>query len=266
MSTDCSAALETALPARDNALTAPPLRVWRLARGVVHILAMWLAALLLAPRLRGAGQRALVHRCAARLLDILGVQVTVRGEIPLPEQPLLLVANHVSWLDTYAIHTVSAARFVAKAEVRDWPIIGTVAARFGTFFIRRGSCRAAYHTKQALAGALRAGGVVAAFPEGTTTDGRAVGRFYPALLQAAIDAGVPVQPVAIRYRTAAGARSDAAVFIDDMTIAESVRRLLRTPALVAEVAFCRPLEPGGLTRRDLANAARHSVAQALVGL
>jgi 1-acyl-sn-glycerol-3-phosphate acyltransferase len=240
-----------------------PTQLRRFAALLRELLRMWIVALTWARYVRGRRRDALVQRLAARALAALGVRVVVRGHRPPARWPVLIVANHVSWLDTYAINTVNSACFVAKSEVATWPIVRTIARRFGTFFIVRGNNRSAARTKDALAAALRAGRAVAAFPEATTTDGRSLGRFYPAMLQAAVDAEVAVQPVAIRYRTADGGHADAAAFVGDMTVAESVRSIVREPLLVAEITFCPPFLAAGQSRRELAARARATIGAVL---
>ena len=115
----------------------------------------------------------------------------------------------------------------------------------------------------AVARALGLGERVAVFPEGTTTDGTTVGRFFPALFQAAIDARAPVQPVALRYRDTHGRPSAAPVFVGDTTVLASVRRVLREPTLAAEAILGPSLDPAGRTRRELAEHTRDWIAATL---
>lgn len=237
-------------------------RALRLVGLAAALLRMWLGALLRAPRLAGETRGAFVHSSARRLLDALAVEVVVRGRPPDPRRPVLLVANHVSWLDSYAIHTVTDARFVAKSEIRAWPLIGTIAERFGTIFLVRGNRRDAWRTMKRAARALRAGDSVAAFPEGTTTGGDGMGRFYPALFQAAVDARVPVQPVAVRYYGADGEPTSAAAYIGDMSIRDSLANMVGERRLAVEVVFGAPLAPGA-DRRALCRAAEDAVRTAL---
>lgn len=233
----------------------------RLGRLGAHLLRTWIAAHALAPRLSPEARGRFMRRSARHLLRALAVDVRIHGT-PTGD-PRLLVANHVSWIDTYALHTVVPARFVAKSEVAAWPVIGAIAQRFGTIFIKRGCFRSAARTVGALAEALCRGDSVAAFPESTTSDGRALLPFFPALFQSAVLTGARVQPVALRYRDASGARSTAAPFVGEMTVAESIRRVLREPRLTVEVLFCQPIDPYGLTRRELAVRSRAAIAAAL---
>ena len=207
---------------------------------------------------------ALAVDCARRTLAILGVRVARTGAIGLDDGPLLVVANHVSWLDVYLLNAFATARFVAKSDVRGWPLVGPIAAAFGTFFIVRGSYRDAARVKDAIVDALRRGERVVVFPEGTTTDGTRVSRFYAALLQAAVDTGAPVQPVAIRYAGPDGALEPAAAFIDDMSFATSLARVLRLPGLVAQVHIAPSFPSTHRTRRELAFLTRRWITAALL--
>jgi 1-acyl-sn-glycerol-3-phosphate acyltransferase len=114
--------------------------------------------------------RSILRRLARQTLAILGVRVVRGGRGGPAPRPVLVVANHVSWLDVYALQAGQGGRAVAKREVRDWPIAGAIV---------RGSPRDAARVKDAVAAALRAGERVVVFPEGTTSDGAGVGRFYP---------------------------------------------------------------------------------------
>ena len=203
------------------------------------------------------------QRWARRLLDALDVQVRLRGHVPAPNAPLLVVANHISWLDSYALNTAMQARFVAKSEVGTWLVIGPIARAFDTFFLRRGSCRAAARMAAALATALERGTPVGVFPEGTTSWGHGLLPFYTAMFQAAVWSGARIQPVALRYCDATGQHTDAPAYVDDVSVLDSVRRIVGEPRLIAELVFCAPIDPAGHTRRELAALARKAIATAL---
>jgi 1-acyl-sn-glycerol-3-phosphate acyltransferase len=235
------------------------LRLLRLARVVLQL---YFHARAARARPRADG-RTDVQRWARRVVAAVGIELRVRGHVVRPDAPLLVVANHVSWLDSYLLNTVTTARFVAKSEVAGWPVIGTIARAFATVFLRRGSCRAAARVAAALADALATGVPVAAFPESTTSDGNGLLPFYPAMFQAAVWSGARVQPVAIRYRDAAGRRTDAPAYVGDMSVLDSLRRVIRAPHICAELIFCAPLDPTGRTRRELAALAHRAIASAL---
>lgn len=157
------------------------------------------------------------------LLAAAGVRVVVTG--PRPRPGSLVVANHVSWLDVLALNRVVGVRMLAKAEVRDWPLVGPMAARAGTVFLDRDRLRALPGAVAAVAGALREGACIGVFPEGTTRCGRDLGRFRPAAFQAALDAGAPVVPVALSYADTDDAPDASAAFVGDDTLFASLIRV-----------------------------------------
>jgi 1-acyl-sn-glycerol-3-phosphate acyltransferase len=228
-----------------------------------QLLLLLLGAVVVAPRLTPGRRGSLSARLAARTLRTLHVRVRRFGAAPY-DGPMLLVANHISWLDVYALNAlVGGPRSVAKSEVARWPFAGAIARGFGTFFHVRGRYRDAARVKNAVAVALRAGERVLVFPEGTTTEGGSVGRFHAALFQAAVDAGVPVQPVAIRYPMADGSPDPAASFVGEMTFVESLVRVLGRRRLEARLTFGPVLSSAGRTRRELAALSHAFVTLAL---
>ncbi len=255
--------LRTPKAARNRVARRPRrvVRAWRVARMLLEV-GLSLVRALVRSRGDGAAPSRFAARSAKRTLAALNVRLRVRGAPPVTTGAVLVVANHVSWLDVYALNAVAPARFLAKREVRGWPIVGLIAARTGTIFIVRGSFRDAARVKDRVASELAAGRRVVVFPEGTTTDGTSVERFYAAMLQAAVDAGAAVQPVAIRYTDAAGRLQPAAAFVGDMTFVESLRRVLREPLIDAELTFGAPIA-AARSRRELARATREWIVRAL---
>ena len=227
--------------------------VVRVVAGVAVLLAGLLTFPLL-PLLRARSRAGAGRLIARALLAALGVRYHGSGR--LPRQGALLVVNHVSWLDPLVTAAYSSARLVAKSDVRDYPVIGWLAARAGTLFIDRNRPRTLPGTVAEVADVLREGGVVVVFPEGTTWCGRAGGPFRPALLQSAIDADVPVVPVTVRFRYADGTGTTVAAFVGDDTLVASLRRVITTRGLRVEVRAHPALHPApGASRRSLANAA-----------
>ncbi|MFD5587856.1 lysophospholipid acyltransferase family protein [Streptomyces sp. NPDC014802] len=236
-------------------VTAVPRAVLRLT-GVVVLLLAGIALSPLGARIPAPA----VRRWCRWIVRAAGVRVRITGTAP-PTGGLLLVANHISWLDIPLLAAVRPARMLAKSEIRHWPLAGALAARGGALFIDRDRLRALPGTVARLAEALRAGQAVAVFPEGSTWCGRSGGRFRRAAFQAALDASVPVQPVRIRYRHAGGALSTAPAFVGDDPLMASVWRVVTAREVVAEVRVCRPLGPGDhADRRTLADAA-HRLTQ-----
>jgi len=205
----------------------------------------------------------MIARFADRMLRGLGVRVRIRGPQPCLRHQMILVENHVSWLDPHLLNLVCRARFIAKWEVASYPVFGTVVRQFGAIFIRRGCIRDAYRVKSEAAATLSKREHVAFFPEGTTSSGDRINYFYPALFQAAIDSGATVQPIAIRWHHADGRLNHDAAFLGDMTLVESIALMLKHRVIYAEVTLCEPLEAAGTSRRDLAHRTRIAIAEKL---
>ncbi|GIH90887.1 lysophospholipid acyltransferase family protein [Planobispora siamensis] len=176
----------------------------------------------------------------------------------------LFVANHVSWLDPLVMAAALPCRLLAKREVLGWPLVGGLAAASGALFIDRERLSALPRAVADVAGALAAGEPVAAFPEGTTRCGREMGAFRPAVFQAALDAGAPVRPVAIRYLDASGAPATGPAFIGDDTLMASLLRVVAFRRLTVEVTLLPPVTAHD--RRTLAWAAESSVASVVVAV
>lgn len=194
-----------------------------------------------------------------QLLALLGVRVQLSGATPAAPEGLL-VANHVSWLDIAVIASLLPGRFVAKRELRDWPLLGSLAEAAGTYFIRRGG-----HATQALSERLecqlRGGGRVLLFPEGTTTRGTSLRRFHPRLFAAAAAGSATIQPLALRYGRAPDGR-DLAPFVDEDSLLPHLLRLLGIPGLEVHVVLAPAFVAVG-SRSALARRAQAAVAGAL---
>jgi 1-acyl-sn-glycerol-3-phosphate acyltransferase len=197
-------------------------------------------------------------------MDILAVQLRVTGVNPRAANlPVMLVANHISWLDIYVLNSVLPARFVAKSEVRGYPLVGWLSERVGTLFIRRARARDVGRVTDELTRALLGGDPVAVFPEGTTSDGATVMKFHSSLVQAAVQAGAELQPVAIRYLRGDGTRCEEAAFIGSTTLVESLKRIAAQPRIHVEITFLPPIPAAGRSRGELAAAARETILRSM---
>ncbi|MFJ1807422.1 MULTISPECIES: lysophospholipid acyltransferase family protein [unclassified Streptomyces] len=230
--------------------TAAPRAALRLTAVVVLVL----AGVVLAP-LGGRLPARTVRWWSRAVVRAAGVRVRVTGASAPTGTGLLLVANHISWLDIPLLAAVRPARMLAKAEIRRWPVAGALVTRGGVLFIDRDRLRALPATVARIADALRAGRAVAVFPEGSTWCGRAQGHFRHAVFQAALDARVPVQPVRIRYRDRDGAAGTAAAFVGDDPLLTSLWRVVSTRGLEADVEVLPVLAPGSHPDRGTLAAA-----------
>lgn len=231
---------------------------WRLLRMGLHLLHGIAVMALRFPALDAAGRQQRIRWWSAKLVRVAGLQLQVSGT-PRPGATLLL-ANHVSWLDIAAIHAVAPqARFVSKADVLAWPLLGWLIRGAGTLFIERERKRDALRVLHQVAQALQAGDTVAVFPEGTTGDGETLLPFHANLMQAAIATGTPVQGVALRYSDPAHRFSPAAQFLGETTLLQSVWRVLSAQALSVHVELLLPQGARHADRRALAEHVRGQI-------
>jgi 1-acyl-sn-glycerol-3-phosphate acyltransferase len=231
-----------------------------MGHALLHAIGGWFIITLLFPRWSEQRRQATVQAWSIRMLRILGVPLKVEGTPPL-QGPVLLVANHISWLDMLVMHAARHCRFVSKSDVRHWPLIGTLATGGGTLYIEREKRRDAMRVVHHMRKRLEAGDVVAVFPEGTTGDGRSLLPFHGNLIQAAISAGVPVLPVGLRFVDAAtGEDSTGPAYVGDDTLVGSLWRTLAGRPFVAQVRFGVPQSAAGRDRRQWAADLREAVA------
>ena len=186
-------------------------------------------------------------------------------------RPVMIVANHVSWVDIFAINAVQPSCFVAKDDIASWPLIGTLVGRVGTLFLERGRRQAVHHAIQRVAESLRDGRRIAVFPEGTTGTGDTLMPFHANLIEAAVQAEADLQPIALRYRGRDGERlsGEGGVmdFVGDISFVGSVWRITGSPMVWAEVralpVIALPDWAGNRARHQLARSAREAIASDL---
>ena len=236
---------------------------WRLSLLLLHVLAgIWLS--LNIKKIRLADGKTLpdprpVSRWSARALKIMGIRIIDHGKPP--SNPGLVVANHISWVDIPVINSLTGAAFLSKNSIRYWPVIGWFAAASGTIFIRRGK-HEAQQVSNAIAERLLEKRNLAIFPEGTTSDGSKVRRFFPRLFAAAIKTGSPVIPIALRY-TSEGKPDKHIPYIKGRSFLAILFGILARKESKVHVYFCDPILPSGQDRRSLANLSRSTLQAAL---
>jgi 1-acyl-sn-glycerol-3-phosphate acyltransferase len=237
--------------------------LWRLVRVVLHVLR---GVAIVALRFRSLDAKARqrhIGRWSLGLLHALGVGLVSEGQFR--SRATLVTVNHVSWLDIAAVHAVCPqARFVSKADVKHWPLLGWLIGAVGTLFIERERKRDAMRVVHQMAESLAAGDVVAVFPEGTTGDGRALLPFHANLLQAAIAAEAPVQPVALRYTEPGFDYSPAVSWLGATTLVHSVWTIACARGVQVRVAALPARGSAHADRRALAQTLREDIESALV--
>ena len=238
--------------------------VWRLLCSVLHGL-HGLGIVLLRFHAYDLAQRHVrVQWWAEKMLRLMGVSMAVEGRVQ--DGAVLLVANHVSWLDINVLHAVvPQARFVSKSAIQHWPLVGQLADAAGTLYLERERKRDALRVVHLVAKALNDGQKVAVFPEGTTSDGRSLLPFHANLLQAAITTATPVQPVALRFSDPRDRISPVVEFIGATTLVESLWRVACGEGLVAHVTLLAARVSMGADRRELAEQLRRDVEGCVLG-
>ena len=215
------------------------------------------------PFLASAVRDLLKRYWSRQLLALLGISLEAEHAALDRIGRGLVVANHVSFVDIFAINAALPSGFVAKDDVATWPLIGWLARRNGTVFITRGKRRSAQRTQQEISASLSIGRRLTIFPEGTTSAGDRVLPFHGALFQAAIDAGAPIHALAIEYLDHFGNVSAAAAYIDDVSLLDCLRQILGSQGLRVRLRLAASFAPPHADRRHVAHAAHQAVAGTL---
>jgi 1-acyl-sn-glycerol-3-phosphate acyltransferase len=224
-----------------------------------HLIGGLLMVTVLLRFLKPHQQDGIIRRWSSKCLRILKVHMRIEGARPsLHETGILFVSNHISWIDVLALNAIRPMRFVAKAEVRDWPVIGHLAARAGTLFFTRRP-QELLQVNRLMSSLLTRGQCVALFPEGTTSHGDTVLRFHSGLFQSAAEQQALVWPIALRYHDTNGVVAHHAAFIGDQSLLDSIQQVLRQPALHLHIRFLPTLAASQYDRYELAHRARTAI-------
>lgn len=240
------------------------IRALRWARMLLHVAQGLLITGLVYPRVLPATRAALTQAWAQKLLRILNVTLSIHGARPDDDaRNLYVVANHISWLDIFVINATQPSRFIAKSEIRDWPIAGWLCEAAGTLFVRRNKRSDTTRINREIHDALAAGDAVALFPEGTTTGGDRLLKFHTSLFEPAVVNQALVAPAALRYRHNNGEAADTAIFIGETTFAQSIAAIIATRHMIAEITFAPQIIAAEKSRREVAVAAEDAIAAIL---
>lgn len=237
--------------------------IWGLLRVSLHLLRGMATCAFVFPWLDQAGRNRRVQRWSRKLMDVCKIElefVDCGGAAQAGQAGAMVVCNHLSWADIFVINALAPCHFVAKSEIRAWPLIGWLAAKSGTVFIERGNRRDVRRIFEGMVKSIHAGDRIAFFPEGTTSIQGQVLPFHANLFEAAINGGVPVQPYALRYVNAQGEFAHAIDFVGETSFAQSMVLILRNPGIKAQLMLMPPLPTTGAHRRELAQQARQIIA------
>ncbi|MEQ1514985.1 MAG: lysophospholipid acyltransferase family protein [Usitatibacteraceae bacterium] len=250
--------------AQAHAPTSRPVRIIRWARLLTHVALGLVLVGGLFPRISAHRRATITGWWARKLLRVLNILLSAHGARPAPgTRNLIIAANHISWVDIFVINATHPSRFIAKSEIRDWPIAGWLSDKAGTIFIRRTRRSDTAKINQVMHDVLDEGATIGFFPEGTTTAGNKLLKFHTSLFEPAVANHATLAPTAIRYRASDGEPSQAAAFIGDLSFAESIGRIIAEKSMIAEITFAPAITAEGLTRRDLALKAEAAIAAVL---
>lgn len=238
------------------------IRLVRVVHLAFHLSHGLLTAALVLPWVNPIRRDRIISGWCRQLLTVFNIRLVTHGKVPDENAPALLIANHVSWIDIYAINSVRVVRFVAMSEIRRWPVFGWLAAQANTLFTDRSKRHDAGRLVRQVSASLRSGDCLCYFPEGGTSDGTHLKPFKNSLIQAAIDADSAIWPVAILYPDENG-KPDPELSYANRTLWGSVKSVLAQQAPVVELYFGEPIPAGGQDRRALSAAARMHIARSL---
>lgn len=209
-------------------------------------------------------KQTLIQWWCKKLVRHFNLNVVISGLPPNGNtQGTMLIGNHVSWADIHAINSVIPVRFVAKMEIKHWPVFGYLVKKSGTIFINRAHRKDTAKVVREATLSLQAGHNLCFFPEGTTTEGAEVLPFKSSILQAAINAQANITPMAIRYVNPDGSLDTTASYAGGVGLIDSMANMLKHPAPKIELHFFAPISPLSMTRQDVAKQAQHIIKQHL---
>lgn len=199
------------------------------------------------------------------LMAICGVKVQVIGQ-PVMTGSALWVANHVSWIDIFILSSVRCVAFIAKQDIRKWPVIGWLVYKAGTVFIDRTQRNSVRRVGEQMQAMFDTAQVVGLFAEGTTSTGFDVLPFHASLFEPPLRAGVVIQPVALRFYQGTQ-RSDLLAFVGEQTLVGNMWVLLGATGSRVEVEFLPAIPPSEsqpLGRAEVATLVREQIRNAVI--
>jgi len=236
-------------------------RIVRILRVILHTLYGILVSIILLPTLSSRQRNRVIGHWSHQLLRIFNIQLIVNGEPPNRDLAgIMFVGNHISWLDIHVLNSIHAVRFIAKAEVKNWPVFGLLAKKANTLFINREDKKDTVRVIESTSKGLLKGDSFCFFPEGTTTDGTDLLRFKGGLMQASINANTDIWPFVISYPDHSGSPNKKMAFVGKATLIASILQIISISRPQATITFLPKVPSGGHERRGLTILVRHAIA------
>ncbi len=197
-----------------------------------------------------------------KLVRLLNVEVSVEGEPPINNG--LFVSNHISWVDAVVLASINQFSFIAKEEVKSWPLIGPFGQMARTVYIQRQSKFSVYRSLPQLERQLNLNRSLLLFPEGTTTTGRSALPFFPMLYESAVRAKKPVQAIAIRYTDLNNNFLPEVGFVEEDTLFDTLFRMMKGERIIAHIHFLNSIDENSMTRKEMAIYTQKSISNKLL--
>jgi 1-acyl-sn-glycerol-3-phosphate acyltransferase len=205
----------------------------------------------------------IINRWSIQLTKIFNVKVITKGKAPeLAPVNHMFLANHISWFDIFALNSIFTSRFIAKSDVQSWPIINRLCIGAGTFFIQREKIKDTKRVNESITNSLISGDCITFFPEGTTSDGTYLKPMKTSLVQSIITSNGTVQPIYINYLDKHGKHSDTAAYVDEITIGQSLRKLLAADGLEVHIQFLPSIDASRHDRSSISSAIKAQLHEA----
>jgi 1-acyl-sn-glycerol-3-phosphate acyltransferase len=239
-------------------------RHYRILRVVIHTITGLVIAAFALPVLNKPRKLAIIKWWCGGLLRAFHIKVNTFGTLPpTSTQGVMFVANHISWSDIHALNSLIKLRFIAKSDIKSWPIFGYLSRKANALFIDRSKRHDAGRIVQITTESLLAGDNLCFFPEGTTSDGKQILPFKGSVLQAAISANTQIWPVAIRYVNQDGSLNTEMAYAGDTNLVDSMSRVINQQNAVVELHFLAPIQAADYDRRGLTAAAYQAISTKL---
>lgn len=233
----------------------------RITRIILHTFYGVFLATFILPTVTNRQRNWIISYWSRRLVNMMNIQIKIEGIAPTHDlTSTMFVGNHISWLDIHVLNSIRAVRFIAKSEIRRWPVFGWLAKQTNTLFIERDQKKDALRVIDKASKSLTKGDCLCFFPEGTTTDGTELLTFKGSLIQAPINAKAKVWPFVIEYPNQQGQPNKAMAFAGDTTLLASIWQIVSLSQPQATITFLPKISPEGHERRGLTIAVRHAIA------
>lgn len=238
---------------------------WRVAGRLPWLAAelLWIAVVygvrcsLRADDFQPAARAAWLQYASRRLLRIFRMQIQIEGAIP---KNGLLVSNHLGYLDIPVFASLTPAIFVAKHEVKSWPVFGWFARLAGTVFVHRERRAQTVEATREIETALGSGGLVILFPEGTSSNGEMILPFKSSLMEPAAKLSSPLTAGWIHYELDDGDPREEVCYWKDMTLVPHLINLLSKRSVRATVRFA-PFHGNFADRKELARKMHQEIVR-----